>query len=97
MDDLKVGQVVRSLAGRDKGQFMIVCELLDQNYVTVCDGVLRKISNPKKKKIKHLAKTNHIVTIIKEKLDNGEKVNNAEIRKCLESFNRFDDGNSEEV
>ena len=76
---------------------MVVLELLDQNYVMVCDGGLRKISNPKKKKVKHLAKTNHIVTIIKEKLDNGEKINNAEIRKCLESFNNIDGGRSEEV
>ncbi|MDO4288224.1 MAG: KOW domain-containing RNA-binding protein [Eubacterium sp.] len=96
MDDIKVGQVVRSLAGRDKGQFMVVLELLDQGCVAICDGGLRKISNPKKKKVKHLAKTNHIVTMIKEKLDNGERLNNAEIRKCLESFN-VDDGKSEEV
>lgn len=98
MDDLKVGQIVRPLAGRDKGQVMVVYEILDQNYVTICDGKLRKVSNPKKKKVRHLAKTNQIVTILHEKLKNGDKVNNAEIRKCLESFlGEIDDGKSEEV
>ena len=74
MDDLKVGQIVRPLAGRDKGQVMVVYEILDQNYVTICDGKLRKVSNPKKKKVRHLAKTNQIVTILHEKLKNGDKV-----------------------
>ncbi len=33
-----------------------------------------------------------------EKLKNGDKVNNAEIRKCLEPFlGEIDDGKSEEV
>ena len=98
MDDLKVGQIVRPLAGRDKGQVMVVYEILDQNYVTICDGKLRKVSNPKKKKVRHLAKTNQIVTILHEKLKNGDKVNNAEIRKCLEPIlGEIDDGKSEEV
>ena len=98
MDDLKVGQIIRPLAGRDKGQVMVVYEILDQNYVTICDGKLRKVSNPKKKKVRHLAKTNQIVTILHEKLKNGDKVNNAEIRKCLEPFlGEIDDGKSEEV
>lgn len=98
MNQLEVGQVVRSLAGRDKGQFLIVCEVLDQNFVMVCDGKLRKISSPKKKKIKHLAKTNHIVTMFKTKQENGEKISNAEIRHWLESWNnKTEDGKSEEV
>ncbi|MEG0379659.1 MAG: KOW domain-containing RNA-binding protein [Eubacterium sp.] len=96
MNDLKVGQVVRSTAGRDKGQFLIVCEILDADYVAICDGKQRKISQPKKKKVKHLAKTNHIVAILHEKITNGDKINNAEIRKHLEKYGVNDKG-SEEV
>lgn len=98
MNDLKVGQVVRPIAGRDKGQTMVVYEILDQSYVTVCDGKLRKVSNPKKKKIRHLAKTNQIVTKLHDKLKNGDKVSNAEVRKCLEVYtDDTDDSKSEEV
>ncbi|MEG0074992.1 MAG: KOW domain-containing RNA-binding protein [Eubacterium sp.] len=97
MNNFKVGQVVRSTAGRDKGQFMIVCDILDQNYVAICDGKQRKISNPKKKKVKHLAKTNHIVTILHEKIINGDKINNAEIRNYLRKYDNTEAGISEEV
>ncbi|HEY5555810.1 KOW domain-containing RNA-binding protein [Acetobacterium sp.] len=86
MNDFIIGQVVRSNAGRDKGQFMVVVEVVDENFTLVCNGKLRKVNNPKKKKIKHLAKTNHIVIEIQEKILNGKKITNAEIRKILESY-----------
>lgn len=90
MDDLMVGQIVRSTAGRDKGSWMVVTELIDENYVAVCNGRNRKVSNPKKKKIKHLAKTNKIDKTVDERLKNGIKVGNAEIRRILEPFERLE-------
>lgn len=86
MDELMVGQIVRSMAGRDKGEWLVVIDLIDENYVFVCNGRNRKVSNPKKKKIKHLAKTNHIDRTVDERLKNGIKVGNAEIRRILEPF-----------
>ncbi|MGL4283582.1 KOW domain-containing RNA-binding protein [Eubacterium aggregans] len=87
MKDLTLGQVVRSTAGRDKDLFMLVVKIIDEDFVLLADGDLRKLSHPKRKKLTHLAKTNHIVSIIQEKLMSGEKVQNAEIRKVLEPFN----------
>lgn len=100
MNDFTVGQVVRSLAGRDKGQYMVVIEVLDDQFVRIANGRLRKVNNPKKKKSKHLAKTNHIATEIRDKLLDGKKISNAEIRKILESYHMPDgigDENREEV
>ncbi|MGV8906341.1 MAG: hypothetical protein ACOH15_07065 [Acetobacterium sp.] len=100
MNDLIIGQVVRSTAGRDKGQFMVVIEVVDENFALVCNGKLRKVNNPKKKKIKHLAKTNHIFKELQEKILNGNKITNAEIRKILESYHAPDgvgNKNREEV
>lgn len=100
MNDLMVGQVVRSMAGRDKGEFMVVMSIIDENYVFVSNGKLRKVSNPKKKKIKHLSKTNHIATVICDKIKNKEKITNADVRKIIESFQEPDglgDENREEV
>ncbi len=88
MNDLVIGQIVRSTAGRDKGSWLIVTEIVDENYVKVCNGRDRKISSPKKKKIKHLKKTNFIHPSIKERLDKGIKIGNAEIRKILEVFDK---------
>lgn len=100
MNDLMIGQVVRSKAGRDKGQFMVVIEIIDENYVMISDGRLRKVDHPKKKKIKHLAKTNHINENYHNQILNGKKIGDEEIRKTLKSYEKPDDlgdENHEEV
>ena len=47
------GEVVQSLQGRDKGCYYVVTEVTAEG-VTVVNGVTRKLSNPKKKNVKHL-------------------------------------------
>lgn len=56
MKDLsvEVGRVVLSKAGRDKGNFFVITDILDENYVIISDGVKRKLKSSKKKKLKHL-------------------------------------------
>lgn len=78
-----LGQVVYSKAGRDEGRIFIICGVIDENYVFVCDGDLRRIENPKKKKIKHLKITNIKIETLEQKLTTGLKVTNAEVRKAL--------------
>ncbi|MDO4753919.1 MAG: hypothetical protein Q4A41_02830 [Bacillota bacterium] len=56
---LERGSVVISLSGRDKGRKMVVVEIIDEDYVLVADGDLRKIEKPKRKKRKHIKKMNH--------------------------------------
>ncbi|MBR5257833.1 MAG: hypothetical protein IK019_05040 [Clostridia bacterium] len=48
------GCLVKSKAGRDEGRLFLVIESLDENYVLLSDGDTRKVSRPKKKKLKHL-------------------------------------------
>ncbi|HHW03512.1 MAG TPA: RNA-binding protein [Thermoanaerobacterales bacterium] len=86
MRELSLGQLVLSCAGRDSGRFMIVVKILDSNYVYVADGTLRKIENPKKKKIKHLKVLNKKSDYIAEKLQNKRKVYNDEIKRALEEL-----------
>jgi ribosomal protein L14E/L6E/L27E len=82
-----VGQVVKSRAGRDKGRIFLVLDIIDDDHVTIVDGDLRKLDNPKKKKIKHLIVYNTVLPELKYKLDNKMKINNAHIRKLLEPLN----------
>lgn len=84
--DLKIGQVVKSKAGRDKGDWMVIINILNNDLVEVCNGVNRKVSNPKKKKVKHLSKTNYISDLIIEKIAKELKISNADIRSTLEPF-----------
>ena len=76
MDDL-IGRLFVSLAGRDKD---CVCAVVgmseDEGYVMIADGKMRKVENPKKKKLKHLK------PIDAEPLD-VEKLTNRFIREAI--------------
>ncbi|AIS53169.1 LSU ribosomal protein L14E [Thermoanaerobacter kivui] len=86
MDDLQIGQIVRSKAGRDKGRVFVVVGKFDDNHVLISDGDLRKIEKPKKKKIKHLQRYNEVLTQIKDKILKGDNLTNKEIKKALEPY-----------
>lgn len=57
--DIKVGSVVRSIAGHDKGSLLLVVAV-EEGYAYVSDGKLRKVEKPKKKKLKHLQGTHYV-------------------------------------
>ena len=86
--EMAVGQVVMSRAGRDKGRIFLVHNIIDDEYVSIIDGDLRKLDNPKKKKIKHLIVYNTILSELKDKIENNIKINDAYIRKLLEPYNK---------
>lgn len=46
--------IAKSIAGRDKGHYLVTLGVIDENYVLVSDGKLRKVDKPKRKKLKHL-------------------------------------------
>lgn len=86
MQDISVGQVVVSTAGRDKNHKFIVLCIIDDQYVYISDGDIRKVEKPKKKKIKHLKKLNYVAENLKDKLESCGKLSNSEIRKLLKSI-----------
>ncbi len=51
---LEKGRLARSKAGRDAGRLCVVVEVLDEDFVLTCDGRLRTLDRPKKKRKKHL-------------------------------------------
>lgn len=84
--ELCLGQVVSSKAGRDTDRLFIVVDILDDQYVLIADGDLRKTEKPKKKKVKHLLKHNTIHAEIKEKLEKNQKIDNIYLRRELEKL-----------
>ena len=86
MPQLMLGQLARSTAGRDKGRLMVVIDIIDDEYVYVADGDLRRVENPKKKKIKHLQLMNKRLDVVAEKRNNRRKIYNDEIRKALKEI-----------
>jgi len=83
---LKLGQIVTSKAGRDKGRAFIIQEIVDHEYVKVVDGDLRRIERPKLKKVKHLNISHMVLTEIEVVLSEGKRLSNEILRKSLESF-----------
>lgn len=85
MEDI-LGKVVYSKTGRDQGRMFIIVGVINDRFVTVADGSLRKIENPKVKNIKHVqftgVKADEIVAIIKS----GETPGNHILRKYLKNI-----------
>ena len=54
--ELKVGQVMKSTAGHDKGELLVIAGF-ENEKVLVCDGKHRKLDKPKCKNPKHLTDT----------------------------------------
>lgn len=52
--ELQIGQFVKSRAGRDKDKLFIIVGIVDDQYVQIADGDLRKLEKPKLKKVRHL-------------------------------------------
>ena len=79
------GEFVYATKGRDSGKCFIVITAKD-NYLYLCDGKSRKVSNPKKKKIKHVEFTGVSDEFIVNRLAQVGKLTNKEVRYSLMRF-----------
>ena len=87
MKGITLGSVVFSRSGRDAGRFYVVIEIVDDEYVTIADGDLRRVDKPKLKKIKHLKPQGDVIAKIADKLAEGKKIFDAEVRSALRAYN----------
>ena len=83
--DICPGSIVFSKAGRDKGKYFVVLNA-DDAYAYICDGGLRKVTLPKKKKLKHLKSLEYIDEFISNRLNGAGKVTNREVRRCIHKY-----------
>ncbi len=77
--DISRGSLVYSRAGRDKGTLFLVIAT-DGEFVYLTDGDTRRVEKPKKKKLKHINKTNTVL-----ELDFGS-LTDSTVRKALAEF-----------
>ena len=80
MQDIKVGQLVISKAGRDKGEYFLAVQVAGE-YVYLVNGKSRRIDQPKKKKIKHIQSTHWLSRNVAEEIGAYVKLSNADIQK----------------
>jgi len=93
----EVGGVAVSSAGRDKGRTFMILSIIDEQYVYIADGDLRKLGAPKKKKLRHLKLCPDVLSGIAEKLMAGTKVFDAELRSAIRSRTESGDAQKEET
>ena len=86
--DISKGDLVVSLAGRDKDQIFYVLRTED-NYVFLADGKTRKLENPKRKKQKHIRFVTRLDSRVAEKIRTGDKVLNSELRRDLAMHGQY--------
>ncbi|MGE5573432.1 MAG: RNA-binding protein [Bacillota bacterium] len=81
--EIRPGQVVVSIAGRDRGRRYIVLHVIDDTFVTVADGTYRRVFNPKKKNVRHLMATRKVDGGVGSKVLAGVRVTDEEVRQAL--------------
>lgn len=84
--ELTVGQIVKSKAGRDKNRLFLVLDIIDENFVLLVDGDLRKVDSPKMKKVKHIAKVNQCCYDLRAELDCGRSITDEWIRREIDKL-----------
>ena len=85
-----IGELATSKAGHDKDRlYMIVGE--EEEWVYMCDGRMRGVEHPKKKKKKHIqiihsSAQDTLIQIIKQNLPGERDEIDRQIRKTLEDY-----------
>lgn len=74
--DICKGMLVYSRAGRDKGKLFVVLGI-ENDFVYLSDGDTRRVSAPKKKKIKHINKTNTVLEF------DFENISDSDVRRAI--------------
>lgn len=82
----EVGRIVISKQGRDKGRAFIISEVINDSFVMLVDGDLRKLSKPKLKKIKHLKSTPFTANEFINNIANKKNILDSDIRKEIDKF-----------
>ncbi len=86
MQEFVVGDLVVSTAGHDMGQFYVIVDIIDKNYVALADGKNKPITSPKKKKIKHILSLDCRDVDFEQKISQKDVDSNAYIKKILKNF-----------
>ncbi|MDO4571875.1 MAG: KOW domain-containing RNA-binding protein [Clostridia bacterium] len=84
----ELGMLVTARAGRDKGRRFLIVGRFDEAHALIADGDTRRLARPKKKKLMHLNVEPRCAEAIRGRLERGETVQDAEIRKAIVSLTR---------
>lgn len=81
------GMMAWSLAGHDRGKLYVIVRA-DEEYAWLCDGRLRPLENPKKKKWKHIQVMKQIPEELKA--SDWKSMRNEEIKRSIKTVEKTD-------
>ena len=85
--EFMIADVVTAIAGRESGKLYYVVGA-NEEFILLANGKDRSLENPKRKKRKHAEKVLRSETRVAQKLRNGDKVLNSELRRDLASLSQ---------
>ncbi len=85
-DQYKLGEVVKSTAGRDKGSYYLVVNIESNKRIKIVDGVYRKFNNPKYKNSRHLESTGYVSEEFLKMLEKKKRVRSKDVREILKGY-----------
>jgi len=91
---MEIGDVVRSLRGRDRGRRLLVVGESPLR-VLVADGDLRPLRRPKPKNVRHVVKVGRLPEALCQRLRDGPLPGEDEVRKWLEDLQEGGDADAE--
>ena len=84
----QIGQIVRVTKGREKNQYAVIINIIDDRFVLLADGEKRKYNRPKKKNINHIEQTNFISSEVRESLLETNRVSNGKLRFAIAKYRK---------
>ena len=80
-----IGCFATSLAGHDHNNVYIIVDA-DDEYVYLADGKLKKVDNPKKKKLKHVQLIKRTDDTIACRINNNVALSNEDIKYAIKNI-----------
>lgn len=80
-----IGCFATSIAGHDHNNIYVIIDA-DDEYVYLVDGKIRKVNNPKKKKLKHVQLIKRTDDTITGRINNNVALSNEDIKYAIKNI-----------
>lgn len=80
-----IGCFATSIAGHDHNNIYVIIDA-DDEYVYLVDGKIRKVNNPKKKKLKHVQLIKRTDDTIAGMINNNVALSNEDIKYAIKNI-----------
>lgn len=80
-----IGCFATSIAGHDHNNIYVIIDA-DDEYVYLVDGKIRKVNNPKKKKLKHVQLIKRTDDTITGRINNNVALSNEDIKNAIKNI-----------